>query len=566
MRHGNITLLSSAVISNLAAENLATDPVSPRTGQIWFNTTDGVYKFYDGTSVFPFAKGGDLDNYLRRDGSDAGMTAELVLDANDQSSASSDRVAVSKGHLDTELATKEDVITGAASTITDTDLSASVALVSDASGKVGESTTTATEIGYVSGVTSSIQTQLDGKQADLGYTPVNRAGDTMSGNLILDGNLVKSLGAPVDANDAVRLVDLDTAISTLNWQDDVLAVQLDNTLDPGASPTTGDRYVLTDTADLNVNFGTITGVEDGDIVEYDGTDFVVAFDVSDAGLSPAGTMAYDIAGSTYVRYNGTAWANFSGLDGLTAGNGLVKVGNVIDVNMGAGVASLPTDEVGIDLYTTSGMILTVDGTTPSTDTAAQLSLLLDGTTLSKSATGVKVGASGITEVEIASATLGNGLQGGNGTTLSVVANTGIVVDGSGVAVDETYLDGRYINVDGDTMTGALILQAADPTADNEATRKLYVDNAVAGVQSDVDDTNTRITNGYFVYDGTASADASHTVTHNIGAQYVNVTVVDSTNEVIMPDSITYDSANQLTVTLSEALGIRVICMGAVPAV
>ncbi|SBV38290.1 T1SS secreted agglutinin RTX [Phage NCTB] len=562
MKYGSITLLGSATISNFAAENLATDPASPRVGQIWFNTTEEAYKFYDGTTIYPFAKGGDLDNYLLRDGSDAGMTGELVLNSNDQSAASGDRVAVSKGHLDTELATKQDTITGAATTITDSDLTASVALVSDASGKVGESATTAAEIGYVSGVTAPIQTQLDGKQADLGYVPVNKAGDSMTGNLILDGNLVKSLGAPVDANDAVRLVDLDNAISTLNWQDDVLATQIDATLDPG-TPSEGDRYILTDVANLHANFGTITDVADGDIVEYVSSEFVVAFDVSDAALSPAGTLAYDIAGSTYMRYNGTAWAAFSGLDGLTAGNGLVKNGNVIDVNMGAGVASLPTDEVGIDLYATSGLFLTVDGSTPSVDTAAQLSLLLDGTTLSTSATGVKVAASGITEVEVAATALGNGLQGGDGTTLSVAAGTGVVVDGTGVNVDETYLDNRYINVDGDTMTGALVL-ASDPTAAMEATTKQYTDNAVATVQSAVDAAQTRIDNSYFVYDGTGSADASHTVTHNIGVQYVNVTVLDANDEVIMPDSITFDSTTQLTITLSQGLAIRAVCMGAAP--
>merc|ERR1712146_215656 len=144
-------------------EKLATDPASPRLGQMWFNTTEEAYKFFDGTEVFPFAKGGDLEEYLKRDGSDAGMTGELVLDTNDQSSASSDRVAVSKGHLDTVAATKQDNITGAASTITDTDLTGDVALVTDAAGKVAESATTSAEIGYVSGVTGPIQAQIDGK-------------------------------------------------------------------------------------------------------------------------------------------------------------------------------------------------------------------------------------------------------------------------------------------------------------------------------------------------------------------------------------------------------------------
>lgn len=46
---------------------------------------------------------------------------------------------------------------------------ASRALVSDASGFITAATTTSTEIGYVNGVTSSIQTQLDGKQPDIQF-------------------------------------------------------------------------------------------------------------------------------------------------------------------------------------------------------------------------------------------------------------------------------------------------------------------------------------------------------------------------------------------------------------
>jgi hypothetical protein len=57
----------------------------------------------------------------------------------------------------------EPVITGAATTITSADLPVSRALVSNASGKIAAATTTSTELGYVNGVTSAIQTQIDTK-------------------------------------------------------------------------------------------------------------------------------------------------------------------------------------------------------------------------------------------------------------------------------------------------------------------------------------------------------------------------------------------------------------------
>ena len=56
-------------------------------------------------------------------------------------------------------------ITGGASTITSSNLTANRALVSNGSGKVAVSAVTATELGYLDGVTSAIQTQLNGKAA-----------------------------------------------------------------------------------------------------------------------------------------------------------------------------------------------------------------------------------------------------------------------------------------------------------------------------------------------------------------------------------------------------------------
>lgn len=60
----------------------------------------------------------------------------------------------------------------------------------------------------------------------------------------------------------------------------VLGVQVDATLDPGASPADRDAYILTDTAALHANFGTIAGVGDDDIVMYKNGAFVVVFDAS----------------------------------------------------------------------------------------------------------------------------------------------------------------------------------------------------------------------------------------------------------------------------------------------
>lgn len=59
--------------------------------------------------------------------------------------------------------TKQNTITGAATTITSANLTANRALIANGSGKVTVSAVTSTELGYLDGVTSAIQTQLNGK-------------------------------------------------------------------------------------------------------------------------------------------------------------------------------------------------------------------------------------------------------------------------------------------------------------------------------------------------------------------------------------------------------------------
>ena len=63
----------------------------------------------------------------------------------------------------TALNGKQASITGAASTVTSSNLTASRALIANASGKVAVSDTTSTELGYLSGTTSKVQTQLNAK-------------------------------------------------------------------------------------------------------------------------------------------------------------------------------------------------------------------------------------------------------------------------------------------------------------------------------------------------------------------------------------------------------------------
>jgi hypothetical protein len=95
-------------------------------------------------------------------------------------------------NIQTQLNAKQATITGGATSITSSNLTVSRALVSDGSGKVAVSAVTSTEVGYLDGVTSNIQTQLNAKGVG-SVTSVGGTGTvqglTLSGTVTSSGNL-----------------------------------------------------------------------------------------------------------------------------------------------------------------------------------------------------------------------------------------------------------------------------------------------------------------------------------------------------------------------------------------
>jgi hypothetical protein len=65
---------------------------------------------------------------------------------------------------------------------------------------------------------------------------------------------------------------------------------------------------------------------------------------------------------------------------------------------------------------------------------------------------------------------------------------------------------------------------------------------------------------YHLHDQDTAA-TTWTVTHDLGVRYCNVTVVDASDEVVIPQSIVFDSTTQLTVTFNTAIAGKVVVMG-----
>jgi hypothetical protein len=201
------------------ASNTAISPVSAS------NLDVGIL-----TAVTVTQNGATLDDLISSnvDGAissvnDTNLTASRAL-ASDVSGkiVVSDVTSTELGYLDgvtsaiqTQLDAKQATITGAATTIDDTDLTASRALASDGSGKVAVSAVTSTELGYLDGVTSAIQTQLDAKQATItgAATTIDDADLTASRALVSDGSGKVAVSA-VTSTEIGHLDGVTSAIQT----------------------------------------------------------------------------------------------------------------------------------------------------------------------------------------------------------------------------------------------------------------------------------------------------------------------------------------------------------------
>ena len=390
---------------------------------------------------------------------------------------------------------------------------------------------------------------------------VKLAGDTMGGDLSFNSlYTVKGLRAPAQAGDAATKAYVDSVAAGLSWQAPVASVGSSN---PGTA-TIGTRF-------LNTTDGKI----------YTAT----AADTFDAGLAPQdGWSLFDQATETGYVYSGSAWVQFTGAGQVTAGVGLAKNGNIIDINLGAGIAELPSDEVGVDLFTGGGLFLTVDGSVADATNAAQVAVKLDGTTLTRTVDGVKVSDATILRIttaenaivtEVSDRTAADALLTtnlGNEVTARTAADTALQTALTAETTRATGAEGtlttnlaaevtRAQAAEG-VLTTDLATEAAARAAADTALQTAITAEATARAAADTA-INAKLGKIFFLYDGASAT--SHVVGHALNQKYCNVTVVDATaDEVIIPQAIVFDSANQLTVTLNSALAIKVVVMGIGP--
>lgn len=318
----NGAVTSSHKISGAGATTVTTDT----SGNIVISSTDNNTTYSAAGSALGLVKsGGDV------------TISSGVITVNDDSH---NHTIANIDNLQTTLDGKQATVTGGASTITSANLTSSRALVSDSSGKVAVSAVTSIELGYLDGVTSNIQTQLNGKSGTShthSYAGSASVGGSATSAVKLDTSTAGDSNTPVYFSGgkpvACTSLDLNTSGSSASCTgNSATATKLQTARKIGlGTGATGTATSFNGTGDITIP---VTDVKES-YLSWGGKNLVGSVSPIGAALSAehsANRIAYLNPAAIKVEYSndaGSTWTD-SGL-GNSAKINFVTTSNGISV-------------------------------------------------------------------------------------------------------------------------------------------------------------------------------------------------------------------------------------------
>lgn len=312
----NGAVTSSHKISGSGATTVTTDT----SGNIVISSTDNNTTYSAAGSALGLVKsGGDV------------TISSGVITVNDDSH---NHTIANVDNLQSSLDAKQATITGGATTITSANLTSSRALMSDSSGKVAVSAVTSTELGYLDGVTSNIQTQLDGKSPTShthNYAGSSSVGGSATSAVKLDTSTAGDANTPVYFSGgkpvACTSLDLNTSGSSASCTGNsatATKLQTARTIGLGTG-VTGTATSFNGTENITIP---VTDVKET-YLSWGGKNLSGSVSPIDAACSsihsanrfafakPAGiTIEYSTNGSTYSAYSTTDSAKVNLVSGI----------------------------------------------------------------------------------------------------------------------------------------------------------------------------------------------------------------------------------------------------------
>jgi len=365
--------------------------------------------------------------------------------------------------IQTQIDSKQATITGAATTIDDTNLTASRAVVSDGSGKIAVSAVTSTELGYLDGVTSAIQTQIDSKQATItgAATTIDDTNLTASRAVVSDG----SGKVAVSAVTSTELGYLDGVSSAIQTQLDAkgtttedAAIEARRTANIAGAVSTITTSDLTTSRALasdgsgKVAVSAVTATELGYL---DGVTSAIQTQL-DAKLASASYTASDVL-TKLLTVDGTGssldadlldgqHANYYAVETTRASNAAELASGVASAVAGSGITSFSFEDGGAGTSVEMG-----DGQRVKFNEGGGIDI-----TFTDTSPGSVADPYDLTFTIEASVIAGDGLTGGGvlsaDRTLNIGAGTGVTVNANDIAIGQDVGTGDSPTFAGLTVT------------------------------------------------------------------------------------------------------------------
>ena len=482
-------------------------------------------------------------------------TAEGVLTTN--LSAEVTRATAAEGVLTTAIATEASTARAAETKLTgDLATEASTARAAEATLTTNLATEASTARAAEATLTADLAaevTRATGAESTLTTNLAAEATTARAAELTLTTNLATEVSRAT-AQEALIRDELAAAVVGLTWEAPVNEIVTEL---PTTGFALGDRFALT--TDHKIYTATSTS-------EFDAGEEIVN-----------GGAFFDLAIGGAYTYNGTAIVQFNGTSAITAGAGMLKSGNTLFVASDS--ETITVSENSIDVAQSVLDSIALVQTNLDAEVTARIADVDAEQTRATTAEGVLTTALAqeVTDrvadvdAEEARAIAAEGVlttavaaEATRATAAEGVLTTAVATEASTARAAEAALSTSISN----EVTRATAAEGVLTTAvAAEVTRATAAEGVLTtDLASEVTRATTaeaaieaKIGKMYFLYSG-ASSD-THTVTHNLGQRYCNVTVLDDSNEVVIPQSITFTGDNALVVTFNTAIVCKVVVMG-----
>lgn len=320
-------------------------------------------------------------------------------------------------------------------TLTDSGTGTFLKLTRDSYGRV--SGTTAVVVGDITSLVDS--------------TYVNSSGDTMTGDLNMGTNYVTMNNAPTLDTQAANKAYVDAVAAGLSWKQAVRVATTASMLNTGdlaagqvidgITLVAGDRILVKSQSSPETN-GIYVAPASGAAARASDVDTAAELNGATVfvreGTVNADTGWTQTAEVTTLGTDPVVWAQFSGSNAYTWGTGLGNTGNTVFVKLGAGIAELPSDEVGIDVV--SNLALQLQGV----NTGDKLTFVLaSGSGLEQSSAGLKISDNGVTNAMLLNEFIT--FNGDAGTTNRDLGST-LIVNGTSVQGISTSVSGGTLTI------------------------------------------------------------------------------------------------------------------------